>query len=289
MSKISLTSKAMLAKVSCSIIGMRKKDDSATEKANTHLQTSPNAGMYQKCRISRENIIDVIRARDKATKLHRRMTTPFTSDNWGLISADLVMDYGRQMANFKQEFESGVADVVNRWLAIIAFEKKRLGPLFNYSEYPLASEVNEYFAFEHSLKPVPDEGHVILDLETEVLNEIKASLRKENHKNLERSMRDMWTRLLEPVSNMADICSNDKKVFKSLISKLEDIVDIMPALNIVNDPGLIDIGFEIRQKLLLHTTGQIKDDKNLKKKLGKEAEYLANKVRGYMDNVPAKI
>lgn len=276
----------MLAKVSCSIIGMRKKDDSATITANDALNTSQQAGMYQKCRISRQNIIDVIRARDKATKLHRSMTTPFTSDGWGLISADLVMDYSRQMANFKQEFEASVADVVNRWVAILAFEKSRLGPLYVPEEYPSQNEVADQFAFYHRLKPVPDENHVIIDLETEVLDEIKTQLRKENDENLERSINAMWKRLFEPVSNMADICSNDKKVFGSLITKLEDIVDIMPSLNIINDAALNDIASEIKFKLLGHTTGQIKDDKKLKKQLGKEAEDLAKKVRGFMDNVP---
>ena len=286
MRKTSLTTKAMLAKIECSIIGMRKKDAFATITANNALQTSQAAGMYQKCRISRENIIDAIRARDKATALHRKMTTPFTSDNWRLIGAELVMDYGRQMGNIKHEFESAVVDIVNRWHAIIAFEKNRLGPIFIDSEYPMQSEVAEQFAFAHHLKPIPDEGHIVVDLETEVLDEIKAAMRKENNENLRRSMKDLWKRLFDPVSNMADICGNDKKVFKSLIGKIEDIVDIMPSLNILNDPNLNDLTDEVKKKLTVFTVGQIKDDKILKKTLGKEAEVLANKVRNYIDGVP---
>jgi hypothetical protein len=285
---MSLTEKAMLAKISCSIIGQKKKDDIATTKANNALNTSQQAGMYMKCKISRENIIDVLRARDKATALHRKMTTPFTSDGWGLISADLVIEYGRHMSNFKIEFEAAVGDFVRRWVAVVAFESNRLGPLFNQNEYPSQGVVADEFLFYHRLKPVPDEGHIILDLEAEDLEEIKSQLKKENDENLKRSMKDMWNRLFDPVANMADICSNDKKVFGSLITKLEDIVDILPTLNIIHDADLNVMAQEIKYKLLGHTVGQIKDDKKLKKKLGKEAEDLADKVRNFMGSVPVK-
>jgi hypothetical protein len=283
---MSLTSKAMLAKVSCSIIGQKKKDEHATFASNQHLQTSENAGHYQKTRISRENIIDVIRPRDAAMNLHRRMTTPFTSDHWGLISADLVMEYSKEMGIFKIQFEDAVVDVVNRWDAIVADEQKRLGPIFRADEYPDKSIVAEEFSFSHELKPVPDEGHIVVDLESEVLDDLRENLRKQNEKNLKRSVTDMWNRLFEPVNNMAEICLNDKKVFGSLLEKVEDIVDIIPSLNIIDDPHIADMADEIKNKLLVHTTGQIRDDKILKHKLGKDADDLAKNIRGFMDNLP---
>lgn len=277
-----LTKKAMLAKVSFSIIGMRKKDTTATTKANNFLQTSQASGMYQKCRISRNNIIEVIRAKEKASALHRKLTTPFTKDGWGLIAADLVMGYSTDMGHYKQEFYAAVSDVHNRWPAIVADEQKRLGPLFNQNEYPPQNKVKDFFSFEHELKVVPDEGHVILDLENEFIEEIKSDIRKKNQENMRRSIKDMWQRLFKPVANMADICSNDKRVYGTLIEKIEDIVDILPALNIINDADLNDMSNEIKSKLLGHTIGQIRDDKQLKRDMGAQADAIAAKMRGYM-------
>ena len=214
------------------------------------------------------------------------MTTPFTSDNWGLISADLVIDYGRQMGDFKSQFNSAVMDVVNRWDAIVAFEQKRLGPIFKASEYPPKDRVEEFFSFEHELKPVPDEGHIILDLESEVLDDLRQSLKEQNEKNLKRSVTDMWERLFKPVNKMAEICLNDKKVFSSVIDNLEDIVSIIPALNIIDDPNISDMADEIKNRLLVHTTGQIRDDKRLKKDLGKEADDIAKKIKALTGSLP---
>jgi hypothetical protein len=281
---MSLTEKAMLAKLSFSIVGMRKKDIVATTKVNNLLFTSPTAGMYQKCRIERKDILDVIHAKDRASALHRKMTTPFTRDGWNLISSDTLIEYGKDMSIFKQQFFNAVADVQRRWPAIVASQQQRLGPIFNQNEYPTQAELNDEFDFEHELRPVPSEGHVILDLEAEALNEIKEMIRKENEDNTKRSMKDMWERLLKPVANMADICSNDKKIFGSLIDKIESIVDILPRLNIINDVDLNNMADEIRSKLLGHTVGQLRDDKYLKRTLGAEAEVISGKMKGYMDN-----
>ncbi len=282
----SLVSKAMIAKISFSMIGMRKKDNVATNRANNLLQTSQAAGMYQKCRISRKNIIDVIRVKDQISRLHRNSTTPFTKDGWGLIAADLVMGYSTQMSDYKQQFYLAADDVQNRWPAIVADEQQRLGPLFNANEYPPQNKVKNYFRFTHELKPITDVesafDHLVLSVEKEVIEDLKHEMRKEREKSIERSQKDMWDRLFEPVEKMADICLNDKKVFKSVITNLEHIIDIMPQLNIVDNTDLTNMADEIKAKLLSHTVGQIRDDKHLKKSLGTEAEQLVGKMKHYM-------
>jgi hypothetical protein len=269
------------------MIGQRAKDVDATSTSIVALNTSAEAGHFTKIKINRDNIIDVIRARDKATKLHRTLTTPFTADRWRLIDASLINDYSKEMSAYKAQFYDAVADVVNRWDTIVISEKNRLGPIFKAHEYPNKNEVENEFEFYHKLKPVPDEGHIVVDLEIEVLNDLKADLRKENADNLKRSVKDIWHRLFEPVNNMANICLNDKKIFGTLIDKLQDIVTIIPALNIIDDPDIAETADEIKNRLLVHTTGQLRDDKQLKKHVGKEADDLAQKIRSFTDSIPS--
>jgi hypothetical protein len=279
---MSLTEKAMIAKLSFSIIGQRKKDQIATNKSNQALGTSDAAGLYQKIKISRENIIDAIRIRDSALKYHRKMTTPFTADNWNLIGSEKILEYSKEIADYKTKFKLAVDDIQNRWPAIVAFEEKRLDPIFIADEYPSQNEVSNFFSFYHKLKPIVDPSHVVIKLEAEVLEEIKEELRKEAVENTRRSLKDMWNRLFDPVANMADICSNDKKIFGSLIENVKEIVDILPDLNIINDTDLNNMAREVKFKLLSHTAGQLRDDKDLKRRIGAEAQAVADKMEGYM-------
>jgi hypothetical protein len=95
-------------------------------------------------------------------------------------------------------------------------------------------------------------------------------------------MLDTWMKLLEPVRTMADICGNDKKVFKSVIANLESVVEIVPSLNLVDDKRLTDIVEDIKNNLLGVTVGQIRDDKKLKEDLGIEASKISDIMDNYM-------
>jgi len=142
--------------------------------------------------------------------------------------------------------------------------------------------VPDHFFFDHEMRPVPSEGHIIIDIEAETLQEIKDKFVKDEEAHLQKAMLDTWCKLLEPVRTMADICGNDKKIFQSVIANLESVVQIVPTLNLVDDERLTDMVDDIKNNLLGVTTGQIRNDKQLKEDLGKQATKIADKMDTYM-------
>jgi len=133
------------------------------------------------------------------------------------------------------------------------------------------------------MRPTPDKGHIVIDLEAETINELKENLKEQEIKNMQESKVELWKRIIKPVQNMADICSNDKKVFKSLISNIKDEIVILGDLNVTNDIDMATILQEITTKLTTYTPGQIKNDKRLKTNLGKTAQDVTNTIDKYMN------
>jgi len=288
----------MLARLQIDMLGMSKKDWQTTKTVNISLNTAYDAGYYQKCRIDRKDVKDIIRTSEKARAIHRRLTRPFGEDHWRLLPASRVLEYTKEMRGIRQEFESAITDLEATWPAIIAKQQKRLGPLFKPEEYPFVGidsnnpcgyivdsvgiNLSKFYKYDFKLRPTPDSGHIILDLEAETIEELKTKLNKENKKALEESKKELWKRLFEPVKNMADICSNDKRVFKTLIINIKDQLSILSDLNITNDIDLTNMIKDVKKTLTGYTSGQIKDDKNLKEKLGQQATALSDKMAGYM-------
>ena len=89
---------------------------------------------------------------------------------------------------------------------------------------------------------------------------------------------ELWRRLITPIENMAKICNEDKKVFKSLTTNLEKELDILADLNVTNDIDLTNALDEVRKTLTGFTPGQIRDDKKLKRDLGTKATALTSKI-----------
>lgn len=279
---MSITSKAMLTKLKIEFIGMASLDRAATLSANAHLGTSDDGGKYMKIKIARSTIQRVIRVAEAGRAQHKRLTAPFGDDGWRLIPSPSVLEYTQEMRDSKAEFQSEVLDIQNNWPNILNDEQTRLGPMFDSNEYPDQSEVPDQFFFDHEMRPVPNEGHIIIDIEAETLQEIKDKFVKNEEAHLQKAMLDTWMKLLEPVKTMADICGNDKKVYDSIINNLESVVQIVPALNLVDDQRLTDIVKDIENNLLGVTVGQIRYDKKLKEDLGKEASKISDVMDNYM-------
>jgi hypothetical protein len=235
-----------------------------------------------KIKIARQTINQVIHVAEKGRAVHKRLTAPFGDDGWRLIPSQSVLEYTQEMRDAKAEFQSEVVDIQNRWPQILNDEQTRLGPMFNISDYPDQYAVPDHFFFDHEMRPVPNEGHIIIDIEAETLQEIKDNFVKNEERHLQKAMLDTWMKLLEPVRTMADICGNDKKVFKSVIANLESVVEIVPSLNLVDDKRLTDIVEDIKNNLLGVTVGQIRDDKKLKEDLGIEASKISDIMDNYM-------
>ena len=157
--------------------------------------------------------------------------------------------------------------------------------MFNPTDYPPKHEVADWFVFKTGQLPVPSVDHFILDLNDQAVEKLKRDLEKSNKEKFDASYLDMFKRLYAPVSKMADICGNDKKVFDSLIINLDSTLDILNDLNVTNDVNFMQMVTEIRNDLTGYTPGQIRKNKHLKQQLGETAEEIKAKMTAMMGDL----
>ena len=286
MKQRSFASMSVLTGMTVRLIGMTGKDISATTAANTHLNATTDAGYYKKCKISRSDILPVITARDLARRYRQAMTSPWGDGDLRMLPTSRLLEYNATMGEFKIKFEDAVMDLAANWNDIVARQKKRLnksgGTLFDPNDYPDQKDVTKYFTFKLEQLPIPEVNHFALDIEAHIVSKLKKDLEKINAEKIQRCQMDLLTRLVAPVSNMADICSNDKKVFDSLIQNMDQTIDILTDLNVMGDLKFMQLLKEVKDRLTGYTTGQIRKNKHLKQKLGQEAEALVENIKSVM-------
>jgi hypothetical protein len=295
---MSLSTKTMIVKLSTQLLGTSGKDNDATDVVNSFLQTSLQAGYYKKCKIDTASLKPLMTVVRQARDYHRTVTRPFGDDKWRMLPATKVKEYTQKMRGFKQDFKMEISDLESTWPAVIARQKLRLdstkGTLFNPEDYPYVEpdpngsapyiiskpvKLDHFYSMDYELSPTPDEGHIIIDLEAETIQELKDDLNKKNKKKLEDSKLELWRRLIDPVKNMAKICTEDKSVHKSLTKNIEKELSILSDLNVTNDIDLTNAIKEIKDQLTGYTPGQIRHDKGLKKDLGNKAAVLTDKMQ----------
>jgi len=275
-----LANSATLVSLEISQLGLSKKDKDITDKAHQAAGiTDTRAGYYRKFKIDRLSILAISRAANSARSYHRIMTVPWGYDRYRLLPSALLMKYTKDIRALKSEFLSHVDDLVVRWPNILITAQKRLGPAYNQSDYPITSEVKDFYKFQVHFKPIPQDDHFILKVEEKTLQEMKDSLNVEQHKNMEEAMSSLWHRLYEVVDRMATrLDEKSPKIFKTLVTNIEDLTSILPELNISKDPQLTDMCNDVKNKLCVFTPGQLKKDSRAKSETAKAAKEIRNRM-----------
>jgi hypothetical protein len=278
---MSITNKTVLVTLKIEMLGIEERDKKLSTDVNLNYLNIADAGFYYKCKIDKRHFKPVRAAAHAARVYHRSVTVPW-DDNCRLLAASKVLEYTNKMSNFKIGFENAINDLKMTWPAMILDEQRRLGPkLFNPGDYPHETDLEKFFSFSHDIKPVPDKIHLVLDIETSVVEDLKNRLDKENDIRTDNAKRDMYARLLTPVSHMADICANDKKVFDTMIKDVIDVTVLLTELSAASlgDAELNDKLSTVKSKLAGYTPGQIRRDPRLKERLGAEAAIIANELQ----------
>lgn len=283
----SFTSMSVLTELTIKIPGMSGKDESATNVANAELKATSDAGYYKKCKIARADILPAITARDHARDYRRMMTSPWGDNDLRLLPTARLLEYNAAMGDYKVNFEKAVSDIESNWDTIVDKQRTRLnkigGTLFDPKDYPPRHKISEKFVFKTGQLPVPEVSHFVLDLEHQALEELKEDLDRTNTEKMNRCQLDMFERLIAPVSKMADICSNDKRIFASLFENLEQTLDILTDLNVTGNIDFMDMIADVKNHLTGFTPGQVRKNKHLKQQLGQKADELSAKMKAMVE------
>lgn len=269
--------------------GMEGKDRSATNKANRHLKADTNAGYYKKCKLARSDIIDVINAGDMARNYRRKMTSPWGDGDLRMLPTSRILEYNTAIGNFKTAFETAVFAVETNWDDIVERQRERLnrigGNLFDPNDYPPKSKIGKWFVFRTGQLPIPRAGHFALDIQGKVVEDIKQELEAANRERIIKCQKDLFSRLIEPVSRMATVCNNDQRVFESMIKNIEETIGILSDLNVTGDLNFTKMVHDVRNNLTGYTAGQIRKNKHLKNQLGQKAEEIVGKMQVMMGDI----
>ena len=104
--------------------------------------------------------------------------------------------------------------------------------------------------------------------------------------NMENAMENLWHRLYEVVERMAErLDDNNPRIFKTLVTNIEELTGILPDLNLTGDPQLTDMCNDVKDKLCSYTAGQLKKDSRVRKQTAANAKDIQRKMDAIMGKI----
>jgi hypothetical protein len=278
----------MLCSLSIGQWSARKHDPEASEEIAARHGAQSDVGRYNKILLPPQALAEIKRIAGEARREHYFMTLPWDA-GYRVLPAAVYLDHAAKLREFAREFDDAADAFAATFNELVRDSRVRLGGLFRPEDYPSAGDIRQKFSFETKVMPLPDASDFRVSLGDEETKRIQRQITATVEASLTIASRELWQRLYEAVSHMAERLSA-YKVSESgvehpfrdtIVTNLVRLVDVLPKLNVTRDPELQRMAEEIR-RLLLVDPGELRKSEASRNETARAAATIAQQMAGYM-------
>lgn len=254
-----LNKKAMLIKVRVGMWGAYKSDKKASEAIQAQFSSLNGSGNYSKKLTGKGDLTDINSVKDRLDTFLQKYTLPWEDSGWRILPTVHYMEFANKLRGYKEEFSEAVSSFIRQYDVVKDNAKNRLGDLYNEADYPESWQLERKFYFDAHFMPMPDTGHFLIEVSKEEKAFLEDQARQNERRLVEGIVKECYTRIYNALSNLAEkLESTDNRWKESTINNLAEIVEIMPALNLTDDPELIKMSKIIGEKICKHGESNLK-------------------------------
>jgi hypothetical protein len=277
---MSLSNKAMLIKVSFSQWTARKFDKNATAVVANAYTTDENAGRYNKLLVEEKAIKPINQIVNAARAYFREHTLPWQDDHYRILPAAEYQEFTQEIRNYRVQFENAVLDFANKYPDYINDARAKLNGMFDPQDYP--QNIETLYQMNVDVIPMPEKEDFRVVLAEEDVGKIRDDIERKSKAAVEGAMTDLWKRLHTAVYKMTERLSCEDNTFKdTLVSNLTDLCELLPKLNIMDDPQLAFMCQQVEQKLCCYSPKELRKDMIQRKQAATDAEEILKNMPVY--------
>ncbi len=136
-----------------------------------------------------------------------------------------LMDGFRERARFIEDYDDNIDQA-----------RLDLGKLFRIEDYPSKEALQGKFSIRYRITPVQDAEQFMAKLATDDVDRVKRDIEQQIEERLHDAVGDLYRRFGEAVERVSERLQEDENgkplVFRdSMISNIQDLVDVVPRLN----------------------------------------------------------
>jgi hypothetical protein len=277
-----LADKAMLVKLSISKWSARKHDKKVSKEVAQKYGTDQERGRYNKVLIAQEAIKKIGQAESAARTFHYDQTLPWKDDGARILPSANYLHYTQEIRRFKADFEAQVRAFIANYPDLIEDARRELNGLFDPADYPDLWKIDKKFAFEVEVDPLPTAADFRVNLQGEEVNRIKGEIEDRLGRAQADAMKDLFNRLHDVVKHMAEKLADKSAIFRdTLVTNIQELVDLLPRLNLTGDPRLEELRRDVADRLLGYGPEDLRKNQFARQETAQAANDILAAMAGY--------
>lgn len=236
-----------------------------------------------------------VRIREHCTAVyaeHRRRTLPWFDSGARILSAVGYFDYTEYMRLAALEFDSLVDAFCGDYPRLVADAQAQysgLGALAHAGDWPDVGRLRGMYSLGYSVMPFPDSRDLRLDIGDAELARLAQSVDAMVSARVAGAHADIAARIGDVVGHMAEslrgYTGGRAGAFRdSLTGNVRALADILPTLNITDDPDLASVISDIRSRLCAPeiTADALRDSDVLRERVAQDADAILSKMAAFV-------
>jgi len=191
-------------------------------------------------------------------------------------------------------FQSAFSDAVEELRAVLptAIETARSEnpKLFDENNYGSIDELIGRFTFKIDRSIIPDSGDIRIEASREFVDAMKATIESRSTKKLKevadhtvKTVIDVATHLAESLENYDPDKKGNSPFRDSTVDKVRDLISVIPALNINNDPHLDKVRTDLVDAVGNKSAKELREDDEDRKEVAAKARAVADNISNLFD------
>ena len=284
MSTHALTERAMTMNLTISLWQGYRLDKEASRKVTADNGADADAARVNKHLVPKDYLAPVVTAANAIRSHFYDNTLPWRDNGDRLMTRILYMPFIQEHERLVTEFNEAVRVFLDeKYPTAIEKAAFRMGDLFKRDDYPPVGELRYRFRVALDIDAITTAGDFRVQIDQEHVDKVRASMEDAAMRRVQTAQADVWRRLLEKIGNYAERLSTPDAVFRdSLIGNVEELVELIPGLNVLDDPDIEAVRLQVKAKLLGNDAKDIRKDPALREELAGEAKQIMDTMAGFM-------
>jgi hypothetical protein len=282
---MSIISKAMVVNLQIGVWQGYRLDKEASSKVTSDAGAVSDAARVNKHLVSKDALAPVVSA-SSAVRTHFYMQTLPWKDNGDrlLTRAMFIGGFIEEHERLVGEFDAAVTKFLSEAYPAARDQAEfRMGNLFKAEDYPSPAALRPRFYINLDIDAVTEAGDFRVSLDQQHADEVRSKMEQAMHARIGRAMNDIYARLSEVVSHFAEKMRSEKAVFRdTTVSNITELVELIPSLNVLDDPQLNALGVEIKAKLGGVDPKDLRKHKEVRSQAAKDADEIMAKMSAFM-------
>lgn len=284
MTKHTIADRAMIATLSIGHWQGYRLDKQASAEITAAKGAKSDAARVNKHLIPKEALAPVVTASGAVRTHFYDRTLPWRDNGGRILTRVAFMDFIPRHEELVAEFHEAVDHFLRvTYPAAIEQAEFRMGEMFDRDDYPAVGALRQRFYISLDIDAVTTSNDFRVALDSDHVDKIREAMDAAAEQRIQQANADVWRRIAEAVGRAQERLATPDAVFRdSTIENIHDLVEMIPGLNILDDPEIERVRQMVAKTFGGADAKEIRKDPAHRQELAGEAKQIMDTMAGFL-------